>query len=130
MSPSIFREKGYRFYFLSNEENRLHIHVTGEEGEAKFWIEPIVSLAVAHGLNQNKLSKIQKIVETNYKVEGDLRKEIGQNVKRLKEIGTWRGSRHSRKLPIHGRTKTNSRTTRGNVRKTMGSGRRLSSEKT
>ncbi len=63
MSPSIFREKGYRFYFLSNEENRLHIHVTGEEGEAKFWIEPIVSLAVAHGLNQNKLSKIQKIVE-------------------------------------------------------------------
>ena len=63
MSPSIFREKGYRFYFLSNEENRLHIHVTGEEGEAKFWIEPIVSLAVAHGLNQKKLNKIQKIVE-------------------------------------------------------------------
>ena len=63
MSPSIFREKGYRFYFLSNEENRLHIHVTGEEGEAQFWIEPIVSLAVAHGLNQKKLNKIQKIVE-------------------------------------------------------------------
>ena len=63
MSPSIFREKGYRFYFLSNEENRLHIHVTGEEGEAKFWIEPMVSLAVAHGLNQKKLNKIQKIVE-------------------------------------------------------------------
>ena len=63
MSPSVFREKGYRFYFLSNEENRLHIHVTGEEGEAKYWIEPIVSLAVAHGLNQKKLNKIQKIVE-------------------------------------------------------------------
>ncbi len=63
MSPSIFREKGYRFYFLSNEENRLHIHVTGEEGEARLWIEPIVSLAVAHGLNQKKLNKIQKIVE-------------------------------------------------------------------
>ncbi len=63
MSPSIFREKGYRFYFLSNEENRIHIHVTCEDGEAKFWIEPIVSLAVSHGLNPRKLNKIQKIVE-------------------------------------------------------------------
>lgn len=63
MSPSIFREKGYRFYFLSNEEERIHIHVTSEDGEAKFWIEPIVSLAVCHGLNPRKLNKIQKIVE-------------------------------------------------------------------
>ena len=63
MSPSIFREKGYRFYFLSNEEERIHIHVTSEDGEAKFWIEPIVSLAVCHGLNPTKLSKIQKIIE-------------------------------------------------------------------
>jgi hypothetical protein len=43
MSPSIFREKGYRFYFLSNEEDRIHIHVTCEDGEAKFWLEPIIS---------------------------------------------------------------------------------------
>ena len=63
MSPTIFREKGYRFYFLSNEEERIHIHVTREEGEAKFWIEPIVSLAVFYGLNQRKLAEIQKIVE-------------------------------------------------------------------
>jgi hypothetical protein len=63
MSPTIFREKGYRFYFLSNEEERIHIHVTREEGEAKFWIEPIVSLAVYHGFNPKKLSEIQKIVE-------------------------------------------------------------------
>ncbi|MFO0795577.1 MAG: DUF4160 domain-containing protein [Candidatus Brocadiaceae bacterium] len=63
MNPSIFREKGDRFYFLSNEEDRIHIHVTGKEGEAKFWIEPIVSLAVAHGLNPGKLNEIQKIVE-------------------------------------------------------------------
>ncbi|MBI1748303.1 MAG: DUF4160 domain-containing protein [Acidobacteria bacterium] len=62
MSPSIFREKGYRFYFLSNEENRIHIHVTCENGEAKFWLEPIISLAVCHGLNQRKLNEIQKIV--------------------------------------------------------------------
>ena len=63
MSPSIFREKGYRFYFLSNEEERIHIHVTCEDGEAKFWLEPIVSLAISHGLNARRLSEIQKIVE-------------------------------------------------------------------
>lgn len=63
MSPSVFREKGYRFYFLSNEEDRIHIHVTSEYGEAKFWIEPIVSLAVSYGLNPKKLNEIQKIVE-------------------------------------------------------------------
>ena len=60
MSPSIFREKGYRFYFLSNEEDR--IHVTCENGEAKFWLEPIVSLAVYYGLNPRKLREIQRIV--------------------------------------------------------------------
>jgi hypothetical protein len=43
MSASIFREKGYRFYFISNEEERIHIHVTCEDGEAKFWLEPIIS---------------------------------------------------------------------------------------
>jgi len=63
MSPTIFREKGYRFYFLSNEENRIHIHVTCEDGEAKFWIEPIISLALSHELSARKLNEIQKIVE-------------------------------------------------------------------
>lgn len=58
-----FREKGYRFYFLSNEEDRIHIHVTCEDGEAEFWIEPIVSLAVSHTLNPKMLNEIQKIVE-------------------------------------------------------------------
>lgn len=85
---------------------------------------------LAKDLTVEELNKIQKILEKSYKVEGDLRKEIGQNIKRLKEIGTWRGLRHARRLPIHGRTKTNSRTTRGNVRKTMGSGRKPSGEKT
>ena len=60
-----------------------------------------------------------------YKIEGDLHREIASNVKRLKEIKSYRGSRHSKKLPSRGqRTKTNSRTTRGNVRVTMGSGKR------
>ena len=63
MSPTVFREKGYRFYFLSNEEERIHIHVTCAEGEAKFWIEPIVSLAVYHGLNPRMLNEIQEIVQ-------------------------------------------------------------------
>jgi hypothetical protein len=63
MSPTIFREKGYRFYFLSNEENRIHVHVTSEDGEAKFWLEPLVSLAVYFGFSPRKLNDIQKIIE-------------------------------------------------------------------
>lgn len=85
---------------------------------------------LAKDLTTEELNRIQKIMENSYKIEGDLRKEITQNVKRLKEIGSWRGLRHARKLPIHGRSKTNSRTLRGNVRKTMGSGRKAASEKT
>lgn len=84
----------------------------------------------AKDLSADEINKIQKIIEKNYKVEGDLKKEITQNIKHLKEVGTWRGTRHSRHLPLHGRTKTNSRTTRGNIRKTMGSGRKPAAEKT
>ena len=84
----------------------------------------------AKDLSADELNKITKILEKSYRVEGDLRKEVSQNIKRLKEIGTWRGNRHARRLPIRGRTKTNSRTLRGNVRKTMGSGRKASGEKT
>ena len=63
MSPTIFREKGYRFYFLSNEEKRVHIHITSEDGEAKFWLEPIVSLATYFKLNPSQLNEIQGIIE-------------------------------------------------------------------
>jgi len=63
MSPTILRIKGYRFYFLSNEEERVHVHITCADGEAKFWLEPLVALAVYHGLNQRRLNEIQKIVE-------------------------------------------------------------------
>ena len=60
-----------------------------------------------------------------YTIEGELRREVGQNIKRLKDIRSTRGIRHERRLPVKGqRTKTNSRTVRGNTRKTMGSGRR------
>ncbi len=84
----------------------------------------------AKDLTPEEISKIQNLIDHDYKVEGNLRREVTDNVKRLKEIGAWRGTRHSRRLPIHGRTKTNSRTTRGNVRKTMGSGRKPTAQKT
>lgn len=78
----------------------------------------------AKELTNDEINKIQNVIEKNYRVEGELRREILGNIKRLKEIAAWRGVRHARKLPIRGRTRTNSRTLRGNVRKTMGSGRR------
>ncbi len=66
----------------------------------------------------------------NYKLEGDLKREISGNIKRHKDMKSYRGSRHARRLPVRGqRTKTNSRTVRGNVRKTMGSGRKAVEKK-
>jgi small subunit ribosomal protein S13 len=84
----------------------------------------------AKDLTSDEINKIQNIIDGNYKVEGNLRREITDNIKRLKEIGTWRGARHARQLPVRGRTKTNSRTLRGNIRKTMGSGRKPAAQKT
>lgn len=78
----------------------------------------------ASELSEKEEQAIRKALE-QFVLEGDLKREISSNVKRLKDIMAYRGMRHSRKLPVHGqRTKTNSRTVRGNVRKTMGSGKR------
>ncbi len=85
---------------------------------------------IAKDLSAEEVNKIQTIIDKNYQVEGTLRRETSDNIKRLKEITAYRGNRHARRLPIHGRTKTNSRTTRGNVRKTMGSGRKPTGQKT
>jgi len=75
--------------------------------------------------------KIRDYLKDNYKVEGDLKREVLGNIKRLKEIRSYKGIRHERHLPVRGqRTKTNSRTVRGNVRRTAGSGKRPSAEKT
>ncbi len=69
-------------------------------------------------------NKIREVVE-KIKIEGELKREVSSNIKRMKDIGSYKGSRHNKKLPARGqRTKTNSRTVRGNVRKTMGSGRK------
>jgi small subunit ribosomal protein S13 len=74
-------------------------------------------------------AKIRQIVESR-KIEGDLKREVGANIKRLKDIKSYRGLRHMRKLPSRGqRTKTNSRTLRGNTRKTMGTGRKAPDKK-
>jgi len=112
------------------DEKRLEIGLTTIFGIGRSRAEKILKEA---GIEAGKKSKdltadeenaIRKIVEA-YKVEGDLKREIGGNVKRLKDVKCYRGVRHTRKLPVNGqRTKTNSRTVRGNVRKTMGSGRK------
>ena len=76
-------------------------------------------------LTPTEVNRLREIIEKNYKIEGELRREILTNIKRMRELHTYRGSRHARGLPVRGqRTKTNNRTRRGNVRKTMGSGRK------
>ena len=80
-------------------------------------------------LSSADANKLRDEIEKKYKVEGELKHEVKTNIKRLKEISSYRGVRHSRGLPTRGqRTKTNSRTVRGNVRRTMGSGRRTESK--
>ncbi len=82
-------------------------------------------------LTEPELNRLREHIEKNFKVEGELRQQVLLNIKRLKEISSYRGIRHMRGLPVRGqRTKTNSRTRRGNVRKTAGSGRKNASEKT
>jgi hypothetical protein len=63
MSPTVFRKGKYRFFFFSREETREHIHIVSPEGEAKFWVEPIVALANYKGLTARQLNNLQKIVE-------------------------------------------------------------------
>ena len=76
-------------------------------------------------LTPAEINTLKEIIEKNYKIEGELRREKIVNIKRLKDIGSWRGVRHIKGLPVRGqRTKTNTRTVRGNVRKTVGSGRK------
>jgi small subunit ribosomal protein S13 len=82
-------------------------------------------------LSEEQVNTLRDLIEKEHKVEGELKREILMNIKRLKEIGSYRGHRHSHNLPVRGqRTKTNSRTVRGNIRRTMGSGRKPSAEKT
>ena len=82
-------------------------------------------------MDEAQINKVRVLVEKEYRVEGDLKREVSGNIKRLREIASYRGSRHAKNLPARGqRSKTNSRTVRGNVRKTMGSGRKPAAQKT
>lgn len=79
----------------------------------------------ASEITSQQTQRIKKIIESKCKIEGGLKRNIITNIRRLKNVNCWRGSRHIRGLPVRGQnTRTNSRTVRGNVRRTVGSGRR------
>jgi len=81
-------------------------------------------------LSEQQINGLRTAIEKEYAVEGELKRSIAQNLKRLKDIQCYRGIRHIKKLPVRGqRTKTNNRTRRGNVRITMGSGRKKAEKK-
>jgi small subunit ribosomal protein S13 len=117
------------------EEKRLEIALTTLFGVGRSRAQQILDEAKvdwgtrAVDLSPEKENELRKIIES-FKIEGDLKREVSANIKRLKDIKAYRGVRHSRGLPSRGqRTKTNSRTRRGNVRKTMGTGRRAVDKK-
>ncbi len=112
------------------EDKRLEIALTGIYGIGRSRAKEILNeLKINLGkkipeLTQEEEKEIRQKVES-FKIEGDLRRDKQLNIKRLKDIKAYRGIRHLRNLPVRGqRTKTNSRTVRGNRRVTMGSGRR------
>lgn len=91
----------------------------------------ISSFLQAKDLTADQINQLKEIIEKKYKIEGELRREVMMSIKRLKDIGSWRGYRHIKGLPVRGqRTRTNTRTVRGNVRKTVGSGRKPPAEPT
>lgn len=115
-------------------EKRLEVGLTILYGIGISSARKILDQAgIGHGVRAKDLTpdeenKIRLIIE-KILIEGNLKREIGANIKRLKDIKSYRGIRHMKRLPVRGqRTKTNSRTVRGNVRKTMASGRRKESK--
>jgi len=85
----------------------------------------------ASELTTEEMNRIRDILARDYRVEGELKRDILTSIRRLRDIGSWRGMRHSKRLPVRGqRTKTNNRTVRGNVRKTVSSGKKPPSSPT
>ena len=102
-----------------------YIYGVGRASAKKILAATKIQNKFAKELTPDEVNKIQGYLEKSMRVEGHLRQDIKQNISRLKEIQSYRGVRHMKKLPVRGqRTKTNSRTIRGNVRKTAGSGKR------
>jgi small subunit ribosomal protein S13 len=95
---------------------------------AKLRIDPNIR---TKDLSEKDANRLREEIEKQYHVEGELRHEVKTNVRRLRDISCYRGTRHAKGLPVRGqRTKTNTRTVRGNTRKTMGSGRKKADSKT
>ena len=65
MSPTVLRHKEYRFFFFSREDRRPHIHVSCQDGEAKFWLDPTIELAENHGLKQFQITEAEKVIRQN-----------------------------------------------------------------
>ena len=63
MSPTVFRERGLRFYFFSREERQMHVHVSSSSGEAKFWMEPRIALAMNRGLKETEVRRAERLIE-------------------------------------------------------------------
>ena len=113
------------------DEKRIEVALTYIYGIGQSVARRIINLTKvdpnkrAKNLTTEELNRIKEIIEKNYITEGELRRNIQSHIKRLIEIQSYRGLRHVRHLPVRGqRTRTNSRTVRGNVRKTVGSGKR------
>ena len=66
MSPTVFRQRGYRFFFFSREESRMHVHVHCGDGEAKFWLEPRIELARNHNISRTRLREVEQILEERH----------------------------------------------------------------
>ena len=119
------------------EDKRIEIALTYVYGIGLSLSKKILSnLKINSSTRTNKLSnndidRLRNEIEKKYKIEGELRQEKMMNIKRLKDISCYRGTRHIKGLPVRGQqTKTNTRTVRGNVRRTVGSGRKKAADKT
>lgn len=117
------------------DNKKLEIGLTAVYGVGRSRARKVMDQSkIAHDkmpkdLTPEEENEVRKIVES-YKIEGDLKREVSSNIKRLKDIKSYRGTRHAKRLPSRGqRTKTNSRTLRGNIRKTAGTGRKKEEKK-
>ncbi|OGG15083.1 30S ribosomal protein S13 [Candidatus Gottesmanbacteria bacterium RIFCSPHIGHO2_01_FULL_39_10] len=108
------------------DHKRIDIALTYIYGIGRTNVSPLLKKASVlankrvKDLSEEEVGRIQKVIDSGLKVEGDLRSEVSENIKRLKEVGSYRGVRHARSLPVRGqRTRSNARTKRG-LRKTVG----------
>jgi len=78
MSPTVFRYKNYKFFFFSNEEKRMHVHVMSPDGDAKFWLEPVIALADFVGFSKQQIKEIERMVKAHDKeIETAWKKHFG-----------------------------------------------------